>query len=162
MRRWMPLAMALACGIGCSEPTRPSTQVRVSVPSDSIVGTIVHAGAVDWLQFPLTVAIENRGSVTVEYTVCLSSIEGYDGGNWSTVWSPACFVLADGNGNAEVAPGETRAFDLAVVAAVAGPGGPAWNSPRIDGTYRFRAILYASDGSPIDVDPSNEFVLRTQ
>jgi hypothetical protein len=160
MKRSILMALAVVCGLGCSEPTRPGAHVRVSVASDSIVGTIVHAGDVDWLHFSLTVAIENRGGAPVEYTVCLSSIEGYDGAGWSTVWSPACFVLAASDG--QVAPGETRQFELDVTAAIAGPGGPTWNSPQVAGMYRFQAGVYATDGSSIDVNPSNGFILRTQ
>lgn len=160
MRRSILVVIAVACGLGCGEPTGPNAQVRVTVASDSIVGTIVHAGDVDWLRFPLTVTVENRGRATVGFTICMSSIEGNAGTGWSNVWSPACFVLSVDDD--DVAPGDSRQFEIDVNAAVAGPGGPMWNSPQVAGTYRFRAGVYATDGSVIDAAPSNEFILRTE
>ncbi len=163
MKRSILLAIAVACGLGCGEPTGPNAQVRVSVASNSIVGTIVHAGDVDWLRFPLAVTVENQGRATVAFTICMSSIEGNAGTGWSNVWSPACFVLSAGDDDGDnVPPGDSRQFQIDVSAAVAGPGGPMWNSPQVAGTYRFRAGVYATDGSVIDAAPSNEFILRTE
>ena len=157
MRR-LTLLFALAGAMACSESTSPMRQVRVSVADTSIAATIVHAGSVDWLQFTLSVTVDNRSAVVVAFNPCMSSIEGSDGMSWSLVWSPICAFT--GVGDPQVAPGEMREFDFSVNAAVAGPGGPKWNSPRVDGTYRYQAGVVALDGTALAVTPSNAFVVR--
>ena len=150
---------ALASGLACSGTTSPNQEVRITIADTSIAATINHAGSVDWLQFTLRVTVDNRSSETVAFNRCLSSIERNDGMAWSRVWGPACFVTT--SGDPEVSAGQQREFDLDVVAAVAGPGGPTWDSPTVDGTYRFQSGVYAPDGAAVTATPSNAFVVRT-
>jgi len=143
----------------CSGTTDPrAARATVTVQRDTIEASRVVGGSVTWLQFTVPAAIHNAGSVSVTFSYCASVIEAPARGAWDAVWSPICAL--DSRAALEIAPGETREITVDVSAAVAGPGGPTWNSAAVDGTYRLAVGLVAAglDGR-IPQIPSNSFRL---
>jgi hypothetical protein len=133
------LAVALLAGVAtataCDVSTAPRNQpVTVAVTADTIIAGLNTGGAVTWLQFTLPVAIHNERTVAMTVDYCLASVEEPSGTEWTMVWAPIC--AAEGTTALTIAPGETKAFQWPVVAAVSGPGGPKWGSQTLNGTYR--------------------------
>ncbi len=160
MKRLAPLfAFAFGGGLTCSQPTHPTQEVRISVAGDSIAATVVHINSGDYLQFDLKVTIDNRSTATVAYEPCSFAIEGSTAAGWTRVWGSTCF--RPGVDYPRLTPRETRELTFTVHAALGDPGiGEKWNSPSHSGTYRFRAVAYAIDGTTVTVIPSNAFVVR--
>jgi len=157
----LPLLFAVACGLACNGPTRPTQEVLVSVAGDTVAATVVRQNSGDYLHFDLRVTIDNRSTATIAYQPCFFAIEGNSGSGWSHVWSSPCSLT--GVGDPQLAPGETREITFTVHAAVGDPGlGEKWNSPSLNGTYRFVTVAHAVDGTTsVTVTPSNAFVVRT-
>jgi hypothetical protein len=129
--------------VACSHVTEPSEpQATVVVQRDTLVASVVSAGAVDWMQFTIPLAIHNTTSAPLTFDICFSSIDTQRSGDWQSVWSPYC-ALTTGS-NAPIQPGETREVSVSIVASIQGPGGPPWGSATVNGTYRFTAGLLPS------------------
>jgi hypothetical protein len=124
---------------GCTLFTGPKSQlVSLSVTPDTIVAGERVASDVTWVQFTVPVSVYNGSSATLTFDVCLASVIAANG---AVAWAPICTTST--SALPTIAPGTTNTFQVPVMAAVNGPGGPKWGSQTVDGTYRLRLALGA-------------------
>ena len=162
VRRTLCLAAIGVATVSCSNPTSPRIPVAtVLVQTDALLGALVPAGSVTWLQFTAPVSVHNAGRASITWVDCATTVEAPNGAAWETVWSPVCALASPGG--LEIPAGETREVAVRVDAAVAGPGGPVWGRQTIPGTYRFTAGLqYDGVGGRIPMIASNTFTLTVE
>jgi len=143
------IAGALTAG-ACTLFTGPKGHpVTITVTSDTIAANVQQFGDVVWLQFTAPVSIHNSQKSAFSIDFCAVSVLEANGG---VAWAPICAVEAATI--REIAPGATETFQFQVGAAISGPGGPKWESPTVDGSYRFRLAAGAEA-----VVVSNEFAI---
>ena len=123
VRRTLCLAAISVATVSCSNPTSPRIPVAtVLVQTDALLGALVPAGSVTWLQFTAPISVHNVGRASITWVDCATTVEAPNGAAWETVWSPVCALASPGG--LEIPAGETREVAVRVDAAVAGPGGP--------------------------------------
>ena len=127
--------------------------MTLAVTADTIIAGLNTAGTVTWLQFTLPVSIFNGRAVPVSVDYCLASVEEPSGAAWKMVWAPVCAL--EGTTSPVIAPGETKSFQWGVAAAVTGSGGPTWEAPVVNGTYRLSLATAA-----LGTLTSNTFVVN--
>lgn len=136
----MLIAMALA-SVACATPTDPSVSASVRVAADSLNASRITEGAVTRLTFTVPLIVENRGTTTLRYIPCGTTVEALVDARWTPAWSPIC---AAAYGSETIPPGATREFVLSVSGAVDGPGAPIW-SGHPGASYRV-AVALLPDG----------------
>jgi hypothetical protein len=157
-RTLFPVALALASG-ACSRSTAPAEpSATVTVQRLTLTAAVRQAGSATRMEFSIPVRIDNLGPAPLTFHSCTSRVEAPAADKWTTVWQPIC--LAENAGPAEIPPGGSREFTVAVWATIEGPGAPRWLGADIGGTYRFVAGLVPRGiGGLIPTVPSNAFTL---
>jgi hypothetical protein len=144
------LALAACSG----EPFAPDlAALRVSVdPADVAVeddGTSVGG--------TITAVVENASLRRIDFNACGAALERQVAGEWRTVWSVTCILLAFPPNWLE--PGDSRALEVPLFAQPGPTQDPEWVRP-LDGSYRLRLIVMTDDGRvPFELTTSNEFVI---
>jgi hypothetical protein len=77
---------------------------------------------------------------------------------WVTVYSAGCLDAVQASDAFDLAPGESRAFNIVAHGFVRGIGSPTWDSQSDTGTFRLRMGAWTGDG-PIPKFYSNSFVV---
>ena len=157
----VPLAAVLT-GTACSRATAPQPEAVVSVAPDTLAATLTQWESVTWLRFTVPVAVHNAGATPLRLGDCSVAIEHEAAGGWELAWSPACPASA-GEPPSDIAPGETRQFQVEVSAATAGPASPKWEAPGVAGVYRATVAVYRPGArGRIPMVASNAFALHAR
>ena len=97
VRRTLCLAAIGVATLSCSNPTSPRIPVAtVLVQTDTLLGALVPAGSVTWLQFTAPISVHNAGRASITWVDCATTVEAPNGAAWETVWSPVCALASPG------------------------------------------------------------------
>ena len=162
LRQTLILVALISVGFACDGSTGPRPEPRaetsVLVRDDTLVATMMSNERMTWMEFTIPITIHNEGPAAVRLFSCGSGIEAETADSWQRIYTPICaleLVVPE-----EIAPGQTREFDMPVHAGLAGPAAPRWEAGSIDGNYRVAiALLPVGAEGVIPLVTSNPFAL---
>ena len=155
-RRSIAIILLAAGGASCATPSAPALSASVRVRVAEVVATRVMAGAVTWIHFTVPLTVENHGATDFRSVSCAAAVDVLVNARWTRAWSPVC-AAASGD---IIPAGATRNLDIAVGAAVSGPGAPTWSgSPGAQYRVSLGVLTDRVDGE-LPRLTSNSFTIR--
>ncbi len=159
MRSYLPLVAGLLVWSACKNNTSPESQAFISVNSDTLVASRVANATSTIIRLSVPVTITNNGAMALTYFECASQLEKKTENGWVNAWTAICALAGDHSGN--IQPGETRTFELDIVAALDGSFNPRWTADTLTAPFRVRTLLLDNGrNAELPSSASNEFIVR--